>query len=140
MNGRSISKMDKIYAEQRFGNPRKSKYGNRKTEIMGEKFDSRKEADRWLVLRDMEQRGMIHDLRRQVKFVLIPAQREVSTDGNNRLTPLIERELSYIADFVYFPTGEKNPIVEDVKGKKTDLYIAKRKMMLWFHGIRIKEV
>lgn len=132
--------MDKIYGDQRFGNLRKSKYNNQKTEICGEKFDSKKEADRWLVLRDMERRGLIRDLKRQVKYVLIPAQREPVEDGSERLTPLLEREWAYVADFVYFPTGEENPVVEDVKGFRTDGYKAKRKAMLWFHGIRIKEV
>lgn len=31
-------------------------------------------------------------------------------------------------------------LVEDTKGVKTKDYIVKRKLMLWIHGIRVKEV
>jgi hypothetical protein len=30
-------------------------------------------------------------------------------------------------------------VVEDVKGVKTEVYKIKKKLMLWVHGIRIKE-
>jgi len=73
----------------------------------------------------------ITDLRRQVKYVLIPAQR----DENGKL---IEREVSYKADFVYEYDGET--VVEDTKGVKTKEYIIKRKLMLYVHGIRIHEI
>lgn len=44
----------------------------------------------------------------------------------------------YIADFVYHEDGMQ--VVEDTKGVRTADYIIKRKLMLWVHGIRIKEV
>lgn len=114
----------------KLGRPRK--YGNQKTVTGGMEFDSRKEADRWDELRLLQRGRIIKDLERQVKFVLIPAQYE-----NGKL---IERAVTYIADFVYTDakTGEK--VVEDTKGMRTKEYILKRKMMLYFHGIRIKEV
>ena len=87
-----------------------------------------------------------------MKFVLIPAQHEPDTVGPRggvKKGKLIEREVSYIADFVYeawLPsyigidiTGWWR-VVEDTKGFKTKDYILKRKMMLYFHGIRIKEI
>jgi hypothetical protein len=74
---------------------------------------------------------MISDLQRQVKFVLIRTQR----DERGRL---LERERSYIADFVYMRDGVK--IVEDVKGVRTELYKLKRALMLERYGIRITEV
>lgn len=80
----------------------------------------------------LEDAGIIHDLKRQVKFELLPPQRDLITGK------VIERPVSYIADFVYFE-GERL-IVEDVKGIRTKDYILKRKMLLYFHGIRIKEV
>ena len=45
-----------------------------------------------------------------------------------------------MADFVYIDmkTGER--IVEDTKGMKTPEYIMKRKLMLYYYGIRIREV
>jgi hypothetical protein len=53
---------------------------------------------------------------------------------------VVERECSYIADFVYHDVKSGNLIVEDAKGFKTEKYIIKKKLMLWVHGIRIKEV
>jgi hypothetical protein len=41
-------------------------------------------------------------------------------------------------DFVYMENGKK--VVEDTKGFRTKDYIIKRKLMLYVHGIRIKEV
>ena len=107
------------------------KFGNRKTELDGRVFDSKKEARRFAELRLMERAGEISGLQTQVPFVLIPAQR----DEKGRV---IERAVSYVADFVY---NDKNGklVVEDAKGYRTDVYRLKRKMMLKVHGIRIFE-
>lgn len=107
-----------------------NKYNNRKVVILGETFDSQKEADRWAQLKLLERAGAITDLQRQVKFVLIPSQK---ADGK-----VIERECSYYADFVYLQDGEK--VVEDTKGLRTADYIIKRKLMLHIHGIRVREI
>jgi hypothetical protein len=102
-----------------------SKYGNKKmTAPDGQRFDSVKEYHRWGCLRLLERAGVIKDLKRQVKFELIPRI------GN-------ERACNYIADFTYMENGEL--VVEDVKGVRTDAYKIKKKLMLWVHGIRIKE-
>ena len=127
--------------------PNKSKYGAKKQTITNSDgsvitFDSKKEMQRFVELRYMEQAGLISDLQRQVKFVLIPAQREPDTVGKRggvKKGKTIEKEVSYIADFTY-TDKEGGFIVEDVKGVKTPEYIIKRKMMLYFHKIRIKEV
>lgn len=108
-----------------------SKYKAKKTEIDGIVFDSKKEAKRYQELILLERAGVISDLQRQVKFTLIPVQR---INGK-----VVERECSYIADFVYLDEGGKK-VVEDTKGVKTKDYVIKRKLMLWIHGIRIKEV
>ena len=109
-----------------------SKYRNKKTVVDGQTFDSKKEANRYQELILLEKAGEIEDLRTQVKFVLIHAQRDEATGK------VIERECSYKADFVYTEGGET--IVEDVKGFRTKEYIIKRKLMLWRYGIRIREV
>ena len=109
---------------------RPSKYGNRKVTLNGEKFDSSKEARRYGELVLLERAGQISNLKRQVKFGLIPSQYR---DGN-----CIERAVQYVADFVYYEDGKK--VVEDAKGFRTKDYILKRKLMLYIHGIRIKEV
>ena len=126
--------------------PNKSKYGAKKQTITNSDgsvitFDSKKEMQRFIELRYMEQAGLISDLQRQVKFVLIPAQREPDTVGKRGgiiKGRLIEHECAYIADFTYRQDGEL--VIEDAKGMRTPEYIIKRKMMLYFHKIRIKEV
>ena len=117
------------------------KYHNKKTTVDGITFDSLKEAKRWKELLLMLKSGAIQNLQRQVKFVLIPAQREPDTIGKRggvHKGKLLERECVYIADFVYKENGKT--VVEDTKGMRTTEYVIKRKMMLFFHGIRIKEV
>ena len=121
-----------------------NKYYNKKCEINGIVFDSRKEARRYQELLLLQRAGVIKNLQRQVKYVLIPAQYEsYERYGKNgqELTPgkkLIERECAYVADFVYEEDGKT--VIEDTKGMKTKDYILKRKMTLFFHGIRIREV
>ena len=118
----------------------RSKYSNKKIEVNGMKFDSRKEYIRWCELSLLERAGKITDLQRQVKFILIPTQYEpytVNKNGTLKRGKMIERECSYIADFVYTENGNK--VVEDVKGFRTADYKIKRKLMLNVHGIRIKE-
>lgn len=125
---------------------RRSKYGNRKAVVDGITFDSRKEANRFQELRMLERAGKIKALERQVKYVLIPTQREPSSEiytkgvhkGELKPGKVLEKECSYIADFAYFQ-GE-NLVVEDTKGFRTEGYKIKRKLMLERYGIQIKEV
>lgn len=122
-------------------NRKSSKYGAKKVEYNGMVFDSKRECRRYKELEILQQIGAISELRTQVKFVLIPAQREpdkVGKRGGIIKGNLIEREVSYIADFVYVENDKT--VVEDAKGMRTPEYILKRKMMLYFYGIRIKEV
>ena len=117
-----------------------NKYRNKKVTVNGITYDSKKEAQRHAILKMMERAGRIRELRRQVKYVLIPAQYEpdeISARGRTKRGKLIERECSYVADFVYEENGKT--VVEDTKGFRTADYKLKRKMMLYFHGIRIKE-
>ena len=118
-----------------------SKYHNKKVGYNGEYFDSLKEYRRFCELSLLEKAGEITDLKRQVKFELIPAQYEPGTIGARggvKRGKLLEREVSYIADFVY--THREKQVVEDTKGFRTADYIIKRKLMLWVHGIRINEI
>ena len=110
------------------------KYGNHKTvSFDGKNIDSKREDRRWFELNMLLRSGSIKDLRRQVPFELIPAQRD-------NAGKVIERAVKYIADFVYFDISTGETVVEDAKGFKTRDYIIKRKLMLKVHGIRIKEV
>ena len=111
-----------------------NKYGSRKVIVDGIPFDSQKEANRWCELLLLLRAGSIRNLRRQVGFELIPAQR---VNGK-----LAERAVRYVADFTYEQRkGDKwEPVVEDVKGYRTEVYRIKKKLMLYVHGIRIVEV
>lgn len=121
-----------------------SKYHSRKVTVDGDTYDSMKEYRRFKELSLLERAGAIQNLKRQVKYVLIPAQREFTLEidkkGNFKKGKLLERECAYIADFVYFDMSTCRMTVEDTKGYRTKDYIIKRKLMLWVHGIQIKEV
>ena len=123
-----------------------SKYRNQRTTVNGIIFDSRREAKRYCELAVLERAGVIQDLQMQKTFVLVPEQREEPTErykkgihkGEWKPGTLIERPITYIADFVYHEKGQL--VVEDAKGLRTKEYIIKRKLMLYIHNIRIKEV
>lgn len=123
-----------------------SKYHSRKVKRDGMIFDSMKEARRWNELHLLERAGAITELRRQVKYILIPAQRAPSVIGPRggvKQGELLEREVSYYADFVY-QDEHGNTVVEDVKGYKDGqayaLFSVKRKLMLFNYGIKVREV
>jgi hypothetical protein len=119
----------------------RNKYKAIKTTVNGIEFDSRKEARRYGELLLLLRAGAITDLQRQVEFELIPTQREpdtVGVRGGIKKGRVIEQKCSYVADFVYKENGKT--VVEDTKGFKTKDYIIKRKLMLWVHKIRIKEI
>lgn len=115
------------------GKPNKNKYGNQKIVIDGVERDSLAESNRLEQLKILQRVGAIQNLQYQVKYELIPKQQ-----GENRN----ERAVTYIADYVYdevMPDGSLRQVVEDCKGHKTKDYIIKRKLMLYIHGISIKE-
>lgn len=130
----------------------KEKYKNKKVTVDGITFDSRKEANRYCELKMLERAGQITDLDLQKVFVLIPAQYEESgefyTRGKNAGQPkrgkCLEQAVTYRADFYYKENGKE--VVEDVKGYRDPAsgayarFIIKRKLMLYIHGIRIKEI
>lgn len=127
----------------------RNKYHARKITRGGITFDSAREYRRFCELALLERAGQIQDLRRQVEYELIPAQYEeiptgeIYKRGNRKGQPkmkrvCIEKSVSYVADFVYTENGQT--VVEDTKGFKTKDYIIKRKLMMWVHKIKIREV
>lgn len=106
----------------------RSKYHAKKTCVDGITFDSRREADRYLVLKSMEEDGAIEDLRRQVSYELVPA---FDVNGKHY------RPIFYVADFVYRENGHE--VIEDVKGMKTDVYRLKAKLVAYRYGMNIRE-
>lgn len=127
----------------KFPNPfnpgaRPNKYGARRVGTHA----SKKEHDRAAQLALWQRAGIISGLREQVPYELIPAQYgECGTDLKGKpVRVCLERSCRYIADFVYTDTATGLTVVEDTKGVRTKDYVIKRKLMLYMHGIRIKEV
>lgn len=121
------------------------KYNNKTFEADGYKWDSKKEYQRWLVLKDAEAQGLITGLQRQVKFELIPAVREEYVEHlktKDRIkTRTLQLAICYTCDFAYYKDGEY--IVSDVKASPKMLpkeYVLKKKMLFALKGILIKEV
>lgn len=108
----------------------RSKYSAIRTRLKGQTFDSRLEARRWLYLQDRQRRGHISNLRRQVRYQLLPGEK--LPDGSTL------RPVTYVADFVYdHPDGHQT--VEDAKGVRTQVYKLKRHLMWHIHQIIIHE-
>lgn len=106
------------------GLPKRSKYGNRKVEFMGMKFDSKHELEVWLMLEDRRKRGEIMLVMRQVPFDL---------PGG----------IKYIADFMTITHDLRIEGVYDAKSeitKKNRVYINKKKQMKACNGIDIIEL
>ena len=127
------------------------KYGNNKIKNAFGTYDSELEWGRYLFLSNRQKDGEISDLRRQVEYLLIPAQygteiKHLKTK-DKEVRVLLERPCSYIADFVYERNGKT--IVEDCKGEdkkykgkrfstQTADFKIKKKLMLYIHNIQIK--
>ena len=103
---------------------KKSKYGACKCVVDGIKFDSKKEASRYMELKIMEQAGVIRNLRLQVPYVLINKSK-------------YGREIKYVADFVYYENSDI--VIEDCKGFRTPVYRLKKRMIAEKYDIEIKE-
>ena len=106
---------------------RVTKYGNRPPMVDGFRFDSIAEAKRYKELKLMELAGEIRDLVLQPKFIF--EYRGV-------------RIGSYKGDFKYLLIHSPVPIVEDCKSEptKTQAYRLRKRMMLAFHGIELREI
>ena len=132
-----------------------TKLNNKSIVIDGIEFQSKKEGNRYAELKLLQRAGEISDLELQKKYELIPAQYEIIETGEyykagekkgqpKTKRVCVEQSIVYIADFVYQKNGQT--VVEDVKGYRDPSsatyakFVLKRKMMLWIHGIRIKEI
>ena len=109
----------------------KNKYNNKKTVVDDMTFDSKKEAERYCVLKVFQQMGKIKNLRRQVKIELIP-----KTPRNGARY--------YIADFAYTDTATGKEIFEDVKSEitaKDKVYRLEKDLLLWrYPDLEFREI
>lgn len=98
----------------------KHKFNAARSEFDGIKFPSKKERLRYCQLKELQRLGDIIFFLRQVPFHLA---------GN----------VKYLCDFlVFWANGDIT--FEDVKGMKTPLYTAKKKMVEASYPILIKEI
>lgn len=126
---------------------KRTKYGNRKVEFRGEKFDSARERDRYIYLLEQEERGNIMFLRRQVVYELVP---EITETVEVRLKTktktvekVVQRAVTYRCDFEYVRFSDGVTVVEDVKicpALVPKEYILKEKLFRWRFGFSIRRV
>lgn len=107
-----------------------NKYRAKAVYVNGERFDSKKEAKRYQELLLLQRAKEISNLRRQVKYELIPS----FTLGGRKY-----RGINYYADFVYIDSTGRE-IIEDTKGVQTDVYKIKKKLMAYLLKLSIKEL
>lgn len=107
-----------------------SKYHSKKVTYDGIVFDSKREANRYSVLRLLEKSKVITDLKLQPVYLL---QEGFKKNGKTY------RKITYKADFEYKKGGKI--IVEDVKGMKTEVYKLKKKLFEYkYPDLEILEV
>lgn len=88
------------------------KYKNKIVKINGVKVaDSKKEHRRGLELKLLEERGLIKNLKEQVKFQLLPSFRDGF--GGKELA------INYIADFTYLCLETNRLVCEDIKSNES---------------------
>jgi hypothetical protein len=92
------------------------KFGNIKVERNGEKFDSKREFNRHLLLVELQRDGLIAELERQPKFDLFVNGKKVCR---------------YIGDWSYIERGRV--VVEDAKGHQTKEFKIKWKLAQALH-------
>jgi len=105
--------------------PKRNKYGATRTLTDGIWFDSKKEAQRYLDLKHLQQTGHVRWFARQPRFVL---------PGG----------IEYVADFVVAWADSWNRpghvTVEDVKGVRTKTYRLKKRQVEVLYHVKIQEV
>lgn len=121
------------------------RYNHTTVEVDGLKFDSKKEYQRYIFLKNAEDKGLITDLRTQVKFELIPAVTEEYVEHlktkDKIKTRTLQLAITWTADFVYCKGGEE--VVEDVKPSKfllSDRFVIKEKLFFWKYRKKIRLV
>ena len=114
--------------------PSRNKYGAKKCQLDGHKFDSQAEMRHYLVLREMQRAGEITDLEVHPKYRLLPSFRNKQ---GKKLRPV-----TYTPDFRY--VDGKGQVVEDVKGRKattTQAFVIKSKLFQWrYRDVRFEIV
>lgn len=115
----------------KYGAKPRNKYGAKKVVMDGLKFDSQREANRWLYLSIRARMREICELERQVRYELAPSVRIV---GEKRARPA----LRFTADFRYRDAVTGEVIVEDSKGHADTSFRIRQHLMKSVHGIDVR--
>ena len=118
----------------RYGKQSRNKFGARKFRNEWGEFDSRAEFWRYAELLEMQRKGLINGLQRQVKYEIIPAirvQKEIALKTKTKYVERVdEKAAHYTCDFQYFQDGVL--VIEDAKSEATRRekdYVLRRKLM-----------
>jgi hypothetical protein len=101
----------------------RSKYNNKKVIVDGIKFDSILESKYYILLKDLESKGLVSNIELQPVFIL----QEKFTDSSI----VSHRRIDYKSDFRYRDEVVNETIVVDCKGLQTDVFRIKEKLFLF---------
>ena len=100
---------------------KQNKYHARKTTVCGRTFDSKREAEVYLMLREKLRLGEIKHLECQPTYTLLESFRD------NQGKP--QREITYTPDFMVEYDDGRREVIE-VKGVRTRDYMLRKKLFL----------
>lgn len=112
----------------------RSKFFAKKVEIDGIIFDSKKEGEYYLKLKQDQKDGLIRDLERQKEYIL---------QGKFKIGNKTRRQITYKADFTYVSCKDDKLHVVDVKSPytaKDKVYRLKKKLFEYKYGIELEEI
>lgn len=112
----------------------RSKFFSKKVVIDGITFDSKKEGEYYLKLKDDEKNGIIRDLELQKEYIL---------QDKFKLNNKTRRQITYKADFTYISTKDDKLHVVDIKSPytaKDKVYRLKKKMFEYKYGMELEEI
>lgn len=118
----------------RYGSNTRNKFGARKFRNEWGEWASKSEFWRFAELLEMQRRGLISGLQRQVKYEIIPAirvQKEIALKTKTKVVERVdEKAAHYTCDFQYTQDGVL--VIEDAKSEATRKekdYVLRRKLM-----------
>ena len=118
----------------RYVKPSRNKFGARKLRNAWGEFDSKAEWMRYVELLDMQRKGIVSQLQRQVRYEIIPAITYEKTIVLKTKTKVVERvdekPAHYTCDFQYVQDGVL--VIEDAKSDATRRekdYVLRRKLI-----------
>ena len=121
----------------RWAPPARSKYGAQRVELDGLRFDSKREAARYVELKVLLTCDLISQLEIQPAYALIVG--ELYHQGPPSVFHTVGH---YFADFRYLDNTTGEIVVEDVKSKptRTAVYRLKKRIVEAQHGVTIREI